>query len=360
MAVFLFYILTKKISNFLKIENPDIPAFLSCMVYVFSLETLYSHGYIYWGHSLFQVFYILFVILCFISFSEEKKYKKKKRFFYYFFLSFFLCFIEWSGYTIIFTSLISFLLFQRKKGIHEIMGLISGTILSLLIFIGNFLSVVDHNDFFKALKDRFLARNITTQSSFFKLLKGYFSSFNLFLLLIPIGIICYMHFKKIEKIESKKVLYSYSFIFIGGIFENIIMKQHATVYHFDRLKLLLIFPLLISIIWASKSQIAKIITVIIIGIVCIFSIYRYPFERILIEDSLLKNRKIVENIKRECFSSILGTNSFVRGHFNLLINRGAYENVNKEELRKIATERNVDSFCFIKLDNYLNFVPRIQ
>ena len=344
VSVLGMYFLTKKISRFLKIDNPDIPAFWSSIIYIFSLETFYSHGYVYWGHSLFQPIYIIFLIFCFSLFSEEKNDKKTPL--YIFILSFALCSIEWSGYLIVTSAFLVCLFFLPKRNIKkEMIALSLGGLLALVLFLSIFVFTVDIKAFFNALKMRFMARNITNSISIFELFKSYWSSYYFYLFLIPFGI---YRFIKLPN-NMRKSLYPYIIIISGGLLENILMKQHAISYNFDRLKFLVIFSLIVPLIWLSKKYFSK-ISVVIILLSSILTICKYPFERTKEDEVLLENKKVVEDIKRDCSNSILGTDKRVRGYINITLDRGIYEHVSKEDLKKLSIERKSNSYCYIEIE----------
>lgn len=358
ISVFLFYTLTKKIALFFEVKNSDRAAIFSSIIYIFSLETFYSHGYIYWPHSLFQILYIMYFILCFSLFTEKER-NKKKNFIKFFIISFFLCSVEWSGYTTVFTTIISFFIFSKIKKEDmkcEIMGVALGSILALSIFILIFISTVDSNLFFETVKARFMDRNFSDNISYMELIKGYLNSFHYFLLLIPLGIFGLLKIKK----EYLNVAILYFIILLGGILENILMKQHAAIYHFDRLKILLIFPIVIVLIFkVYKEKLLKFLIVLII-FSSIYTMYVYPSNRVIRNNFFIKNEEISKKVKDECSESLIGTNIAVRGHFNLLFNRNIYENIDIERLNKIALDRGVKSFCFINSRYGFSSQPKLN
>lgn len=348
VSVMLIFLLTQKISKYINSENnPNIPAFLASIIYIFSMETLYSHGFIYWGQSLLQPVYLYFLYIIFQTLTEQVK---SHHIYVVFLFSFLLGFIEWSGYLIVFGSMIAIALSKlpKKQKYYYTLACAMGGLLALSVFIFDFLVTVDAETFFQALKARFFARNITTDIPLSLLFIRYWESYYTFLILLPLSLlVVYWNKNKMSK-DQKFALILMLIVIMFGLFENLIMKQHAIEYHFDRLKLLPLFALAIPILWNIKSLFAKTFYILVIFITSLYSLYLYPKLRITENSALTENRIFIieQNLNQQCQSCILGIPQAVRGYTNLLFQRGVYEGQTKESLNEIARKFNTCS-CFI-------------
>jgi hypothetical protein len=134
LSVLLVFLLTKKISKYINTQgDPNIPAFLTGVIYIFSMETLYSHGFIYWGQSLLQPVYLYFLYITFQILTEQVKWY---RVYVVFLFAFLLGFIEWSGYLIVLGAMLAFLIssLPRKEKYFYILASAAGGVLALSVF----------------------------------------------------------------------------------------------------------------------------------------------------------------------------------------------------------------------------------
>ncbi len=350
LSVLIIFIFAKDISKYLNpLYDANKPALLVSIIYLFSMETLYSHGYIYWGHSLMQPIFIFFLYLVFKILTKKMK---VYNLFLLLIFSFLLGFTEWSGYLIVFGTMIVLIfssLSKREKYFY-ISACAMGGAIALAVFILDFISVVDTSTFFHALESRFFARNFTTNIPISLLFYKYWESYNIFLLLLPLAIILIFFDKKAIQKEKIYTLFLLLIIILFGLLENIVMKQHAIAYNFDRLKFLPLFALLMPILWSTKSKAFKQISILIILTASIYTTAQYPELRITKNEALEKNQLFVNNdkFKKECKPCIMGIAPAVRGYTNLLFNRGIYEGVNIERLQNIALKNNKCA-CYINV-----------
>lgn len=354
ISVLLIFILTRKVSEYLDpLINNNIPALLVAVIYLFSLESLYSHGYIYWAHSLMQPVFIFFLYLMFKTLIGQQRP-------YYLLLmfvsAFLLGFTEWSGYLIVFGGMVAlvFSSMSKKKKYFYLAACAVGAISALSVFILAFLSIVEFDAFFQALESRFMARSITADVPISMLFSRYWESYNTFLLLVPL--VFFFLLKDVSMVQDKKryALFGLFVIVLFGMLENIIMKQHAIAYHFDRLKVLAFFPLIVPILWQHKNKLVKVIVILIILISAIYSCILYPTQRISEHKALTENIQFVKDYKfqQECSSCILGMSLPVRGYSNLLFNRGIYELRSSKVMKNIAFHKNT---CACHIDaNYID------
>jgi hypothetical protein len=350
ITILLVFLLTKNISSYLNpLSNSNTPAFLVAILYMFSIETLYSHGYVYWGHSLMQPIFILFLHLMFKIFTKQENA-------YYtiliVLLSFFLGWTEWSGYLIVFGAMVALLFsdLNKKKKYLYIGTCALGGVLALSFFILDFMMTVDTATFFQALQSRFFARNITTDIPISLLFNKYWESYNILLIILPLSIFVLIFGKNTIQEEKKRTLLLLLIIVLFGLLENIIMKQHAIAYHFDRLKFLSLFLIAVPFLWFYKNKTFQTVIVLIIVVSSLYSVSLYSKLRITENTALTDNQLFVQSdvFKQECDSCLLGIRESVRGYTNLLFNRGVYEWITYASLKNIAYQKNTCA-CYINV-----------
>ena len=98
----------------------------------------------------------------------------------------------------------------------------------------HYLLRVDALSFFEVVKRRFIARNVTTSTKLISLTAGYLSSY-LWAIFLFIFFTFFLLFKngKVEIIKEHRII---MFVLLFPLLENVIMKQHAVSYTYDRMK----------------------------------------------------------------------------------------------------------------------------
>ena len=296
-------------------------------MYVITPEIMHSMGMVYWHQSLMQVFLPL-QILFYYKFIQ--KYNKK-----YLILFLIMCIInpytEWTGYVANGGFIISEIL-RNRKNVHKkytiTFYIAILTICSLMLFVLHYLSVLELRPFLSILKNRFFGRGFKNKISIIHLFYGYIVSFASSLIIIIVYLCHNIHIK--NKIKLDKNIKLLIFVSLFPIIENIIMKQHAIEYTYDRMKLYL--PLMIIIYellrqTKSKRILSAYIFIAIISIGFSFT-YRLSSQYIWEIDYKKGNEKIASYINENFDDSVIGCNKTVRGDLNLLINRSCYELVN--------------------------------
>lgn len=359
-SVILFFLLTRTIAkNYSNNSNPNAPAILASIVYLFSMETLYSHGYIYWGHSLMQPLYLAFLYIVFNFFSKQEMRLPTVLVFMF---SFLLCYIEWSGYLIVIGAMVAFGVSKitRDKKNKLIVACAAGAILAFFLFILVFILTIDVAEFFSILNRRFSARNFTQDVSLLDLMWGYYRSYYLFLILIPMGLF-YFYKRRDICSDKKDAVVLIGIVILFGMLENIVMKQHAVEYNFDRLKFLPLFSLAIPVIWAASNFYRKMVVVFIILTASVISLYLYPTTRVTHDASLTQNKEFVEkgDFDRACSSCILGMEPRVRGYANLLLDSGIYEEQSVESIVELA-EKLGKCACYIEAKDIGSSMIRVE
>ena len=338
-------------------------ALLGVAAYVFSPEIMHGMGITYWHHSVMQVTLILQAFVYFLYRTEGSKPAR---------IAFlFLCaanpYIEWTGYTAN-AGYIAAEIFSphesresSRKNARLIFGL---TVLSGLLFCLHYLLNTSVYDFFLALAKRFFARNFA--SSFVReilgkdpgltptlidLAKGYLRSFA-FLWVLPallfvLNCIMYRSFSWLRDCIVAKYFWLV-IIFSFPLVENLIMKEHAVSYAFDRMKGIFLLSLVIcdfscAFIKAVRAENSgKIILSCIIGTICFMNYRDYSGSESYIwhEEYRKSNRALAEYISSRCTrnNSVIGLGISVRGYITLLFGRGVHELVDMDDLKNICAE----------------------
>lgn len=343
------------IKIFRKKIQKNILILIVSLFYMFSPELIHTHGLVYWGQSLFQ----LIITLQLISFISLTKNISKFNFFIFALLCILSPMTEWTGYisNLGFMVLILINHFKKEKifilnTLKTILLLITSNLLAIFIFISHFLPVVNQNDFINAIKNRFLARNITSPVSLKYLLSGYYYSFRHFLIVFILSMIFLLVTKRVKNYFRIKEFIPAIILLTFPLAENIIMKEHAITYSYDRSKaifIIILLPLMcLYHIKKINKKIFKIVSTIFITttfLISIYYLYNYTYKNNLYrwKDNELTGNKIMSQYINTQFTpqnSILAQDFVVRGYDNLLFNRSIIEFVTIENALSIARSKN--------------------
>ena len=326
---------------FAKNENAFFISMVGALVYIFSPELFHGMGIVYWAQSLFQVSFVLQLLAYYAYRFENKKNAK---------IGFYLrCrlnpYIEWTGYVanVGFAIAEFALLFttDKKSAFREVFVIGFLTILSFALFCSHYLLNVDAKIFFKTVKSRFFARNITTSTPIASVIGGYVDSFKwiwLYILLFSSFLIV-----KTGKIVFQKRIFLFLTLF--PILENVIMKQHAVSYTYDRMKLAFFLSLFACILTVNvldsckNLRIAQTTAISILALLCILNLNSYIHSQKYIwqTDYRTANQEFATYINENYSDSVLGLEGYsVRGYANMLFGRGIYEWRNRDTLIEIA------------------------
>lgn len=246
-----------KQSKFLKILTA-----IGGITYVWAPELLHGMGIVYWHQSIMQVTLLLQIILYYRYAIEGSRNCKIA----FYILALINPYIEWTGYVANLGFAMSDLLINRTSGKKEILkkvlflGLLS--IASFGVFSLYYLLRVDMAEFLMALKSRFMARNVTTSIALTDVIGGCLKSFlYLWLLFIILVIWCFVRCRSIQ-IKYGILLLAMAF----PIIENVIMKEHALIYTYDRMNAIFLLSFLIceiarNILEATQGRTEKTILV---------------------------------------------------------------------------------------------------
>lgn len=339
LFIFEFIILLLKVLN--RKENYFV-AFLGSMIYLFSLEALWSHSIVYWHHSLVQPIW-LFMLILFLRGLRDKKY----HYVCFFILNFILDYTEWTGYIISGTFFVAsaYLYLKNREDKFKKLSWITGlsSILSGVVMILHFSLNIEIKDYFSNLFFRAGERGFEF-TKIIGLLSGYKKSFGPFIILsLVLGSCVLFKFKKEKKIP--KYVWLILFLTLTPLVENILMLNHATVYTFDRLKLIipLITMICIFIEYLGKRYykvISLFITLCII--LSIFNYYdTYTLDRFT-KTYLYQDKNFGEFVKKNVSKDeIAFVNKVVRGDQIFYSDRNIVERTyNIETVKEFLEKRN--------------------
>lgn len=329
-------------------------ALTGVLAYIFSPELFHGMGIVYWHQSVMQVT-LLIQLLAYYIWKVESSRRAK---ILYFIMNVVNPYIEWTGYIANVGFAIAELLMFWKKNDKKtwksvrMTGML--TIVSFLLFTVHYVSVVSTNDFFLALKNRFFARNFTTSVLLSDVFSGYLRSF-LYLWVLVFILMAWVGVQN-GRIEIRHKCLMLVLLF--PLLENIVMKQHALSYSYDRMKLAFILSFLIcelneQILTNTSKKSFSILCIVINIVCCIGNVKSYlGNENYIWETCYRQNNKILANyINCNYDDSILVTNAMVRGYLNLLFGKGIYERMDIESVKNIAEAKGKEFVVEIKIDD---------
>lgn len=321
---------------------------LIALLYAFQTEIMHGMGQVYWAQSLMQVL-LPSQFLCFLHFEEDRKWRIS-----HYVLAVIMPYVEWTGF--IANVGIGIALFFRhgirikKKDFIYTFWTAVCTVLALLLLCGHYLSVVDLASFEQSLQDRYHMRTTYAYATTFNLLWGYWKSFKMLWILLPIlGFGCIILNKGVKWVKEWVTMLPMFFVMLFPVLENLVMKEHAISYTYDRMKL--IYPFLLCVFWLLAAMpdrkrllLQKGMTVLIAGL-AVFSVRSYLNNtEYLWQADYRTDNEILAAYCRENYheDSLYGLkNAAVRGYVNILFDRSMYENISEERLLELAEERGV-------------------
>jgi hypothetical protein len=317
---------------------------LSAASYLFTFEALYSHGIVYWHHSLFQVVWLLQLVMtarvlrCAASGVSVRRSDV---------VVLIVCgalgpATEWTGY--IATASIAGLCWWRARhtpghALRRIaLALLLAETASGLIFVAHFAWVVGFSPLADALRARAGARS-TAHGSLVALAAGYVESFGTFLIFVGAVVATY------AVVVRRRLPGWMAALLLAAILplsENLLLAQHATTYHYDRLKAL------VPLIGASAF---------LIGMLPVHLRQRALFTWLAVlawnVDHLKRSRSIavapsmainssllrrVHDVARPC--ALLATDTYPRGWVELSLAGNTYEAIpSADSVRSLVAAR---------------------
>lgn len=340
-AILWFFLLNR---IYIQNKNREIVLSIGVLTYIFSPELLHGMGIVYWHQSVMQVT-LLVQIFAYYRYKVENS---KKSLYVFYVFTLLNPYIEWTGYVAnigyLCVELFTFWRKDIKLALRNTIFIGILTLLSFGIFSLHYLSVITLTKYFGALRDRFFARGLVSKVELTTMFGSYFKSFLLLWLLLFALIV--WNIIKTGRIELKNKMVM--FILLFPLLENVLMKEHALEYTYDRMKGIFILSFLICELSAQilnsnekKRSISNITLICVTLICCIGNLKCYTSDKSYVWSVNYRknNEKLASYIHDHYADNILVVNMPVRGYLNLLFDQGIYEQHNLESSMLIALER---------------------
>lgn len=315
-------------------------------------------GMTYWHQSIMQVT-LLLQIIAYFNFCNGKS---KKWLIIFYIMTLANPYIEWTGYIANIGFAITELMKNRQnimKALQSITVIGGLTIGSFILFISHYLLRVDLQEFLQALKNRFMARNVTTNSALVDVFGGYLRSFLYLWLLILLLIV--WNFIKNKQIQIRHGLLI--FILVFPVLENVIMKQHALQYTYDRMKLIYfvsftICALCYNLLESSHNlKLLSSVLIVITTLTCCMNLKSYLSDKTYCWNADYKesNELMAAHVNKNYPNSVIASSKSVRGYLNLLFKQGIYESKSSDDIREIAKNKGKPYAIWINATNEIRF-----
>ena len=332
---------------------------LGVLIYAFQPELMHSMGIVYWAQSLMQVTLIAQIY----AYYRWKEHSSRKAFIAFISLSIANPYIEWTGYVADFGFALAELILRWKedrfKAIVCAEAIMLLPVISFVLFCLHYCSTVEPSLFFNALKARFLTRSFSNPVPLKLLFAGYWQSFQftwifLSLLLLSALSVWFLRRKRWGA-EAVRVLPAHWYIVLlvsaVPVLENLVMKQHAISYTFDRMKL--VYPIVLVSCFcadivlhaASKNiqglrggSVGLCAAAIVTGLVNLHSYIRDP-SYIRQAEYRKDNEKLVEMLSSYRDDAVFGIRTFVRGYLNMTLHSGCYEWIDISRLWQLSARQ---------------------
>lgn len=332
----------------------NILCLIAGLCYISAPELLHGMGVVYWHQSLLQVTLLLQIIMFYKYITENSRIGK----YLFYTLALINPYIEWTGYIanvgFAVAEMIKYWRINKVKGFRKAITIGIVTIISFGIFSLHYLLRVDFLIFVDALKNRFMARNVMTSTTLTCLFGSYYQSF-LYIWVVLILLLVYC-FGKIKKLELNHGLLF--FVITFPVMENIIMKQHALEYSYDRMKVIFIIIFLVCEVARNLLDVigknAAYLLIPIVGSAFVLNVNSYMKDSSYIQevDYRQDNKILADYITNKYPDAVYASDSSIRGYMNLLFGRGIWEESNVDYAKQIAVDKGNRSIVFITQDGY--------
>lgn len=330
---------------------------IGVFTYVLTPELLHGMGIVYWHQSLMQVT----LLIQMMAFWKAKELNSKPANVVFYLFALLNPCIEWTGYVANVGFALAEMLIGRKENLKRAFG--RAAALGLIIisafgaFTGHYLLKVSADSFFLALKNRFMARNIAAPLKLTSVFESYLQSFLFLWLLIAALVVWNIAKKRCVELRHGMLMLVMAF----PVIENFIMKEHAVMYTYDRMKACFLLSFLVSelayqLFYNSENK--KATVVIVSGLVAftgMLNLNSYLCDRSYIWPTSYQeeNKRISEYININYPGCVLGgrVGASIRGYMNLLFERGIYEGANADVLKGIANEKGERYAVILDVEN---------
>jgi len=252
---------------------------------------------------------------------------------------------EWTGYVIGGLSAIYFLVSKKRRDVSLAFAMLASIFLAAITFSIQLYMTLDLGEFISASIARFSVRS-GGDADFRALFAGYYQSYGLFLIIIPVFIVSKLMNKGIRNDLANLMVILLAF----SLIENIILAQHATSYTFDRLKLSFVISIMMcqTFLVSKGKWLFAPVTLTIISCILSFATYRSDVSQFRSwKDVQTANIAIASKALTvegyDCASIYNSTR--VRAYLNLIMGRSVWERLPTEN------EKNAKGECPIIVIN---------
>ena len=343
----------------------ELLALLGGLGYVFAPEIAHNFTLVYWHQSLMQVLLLLQMISYLLYRSKGSK--AWRGIFYAF------CvinpYVEWTGYV----ANVGFGLAelsntqdygQKSERIKRLFLVAVLTMAAALLFVCHYLLRVNPNALLLALKARFMERNVTSSALLTDVFSGYLNSFlYLWVVLIVLLTWCFIRKHSLEIHNGWFIL-----LLAFPILENVVMKEHAISYPYDRMKAIFLLIYLIceiagNILESEKSTAgtAVLLIVLFLGAGCLNVQSYVEDERYVWQtDYETDNKAMAEYVCNTYPDALYCCSSEIRGYVTLLFHRNIVEGIELETAKRIASEKGKELIVYINKDSWSSKIEDIH
>lgn len=318
----------------------------AAVVYLTSTEALQSHGPVYWPHSMLQPLLLGLLLVLDHLLTRPEGADRRKLLVVLGVLTAVACYTEWTAYVFAFLTgaLILVVPWLRRRIMPAGLVLVAVAVATAAVLAAHFILVLGVDASVQAWKDRFLARSGSgsNTATLLDLQYGYALSFG-GVILVVVVLLALAVFRpetpgRRDAVGGIIVLFS-----LTAVLENLLLRQHAMEFTFDRLKVGIPLALLVGLAIGHLSRRLLVLAgvVVCLGAAVGISAHRtdvtsYADWPYVDEANQALVRQAKQAIDLEC--ATLGTNMQVRGYTNLLLDRAVHEFVEPEKLQSLAAE----------------------
>lgn len=338
---------------------------VGAVAYVLVPEVLHGMGIVYWHQSVMQVT-LLLQVAAYYHYAVRGSRGWRAAFYV---LALVNPYVEWTGYVANVGFALAELARGRADGWRRALGraaAIGGlTLCSLALFCGHYLLRVSPEDFFGSLLFSFTARSAASeQATFLDLLAGYPASFLWLWPLLGVVLVWALVARR-GRLSLLPGTGTLLFVAAFPVLENVVMKQHAVAYPYDRMKAAFVLVILLCELARNALEAADerrgegrrgglaagalVALTVAAGALNLASYVRsdtYIWDFAYRAD----NEAIARAVTERYPDAVYACNRGVRGYANMLFGRGIYEFQTVESAREIADERGADTVVYVVMD----------
>jgi hypothetical protein len=317
---------------------------MTAATYLFTFEALYSHGVIYWHHSLFQVVWLAQLLSAAraLRAAESGQPVRRSDAAVLLLSSLIGPAVEWTGYLASATIAVLFWWRSYRTSRADLrrlgFGVLAGPAIAGSGFVLHFISVIGVDPLVAALKARAGQRSYA-HGTYGALGTGYVESYGALLLFVP-SVVVVGIFAARRRLAGWLVALIVAAILPLG--ENLLLTQHATMYHFDRLKALVPMVLLIVVsIAAMPSAFRPRAVFAWLAVFCWCGAGMERSRTIGVAPPMATNDALMQRVaSRARGCALYATNAVPRGWVELSFGANAYEAVpSVDSLKHLVSAR---------------------